>query len=47
MTLLNMSNVQIMDVVQALSLSIERGERVGLIGNLARVKPSPRCLSCG
>lgn len=32
MTLLNMSNVQIMDVVEALSLSIERGERVGLIG---------------
>lgn len=32
MTLLNMSNVQIMGVVEALSLSIERGERVGLIG---------------
>ncbi|MDT9409321.1 ATP-binding cassette domain-containing protein [Corynebacterium rouxii] len=32
MTLLNMTNVQIMDVVDALSLSIERGERVGLIG---------------
>ncbi|CAB0742800.1 ABC transporter ATP-binding protein [Corynebacterium diphtheriae] len=32
MTLLNMSNVQIMNVVEALSLSIERGERVGLIG---------------